>query len=66
MKLQDKLIQLRAERGLSQRELAKLTGVSRRTIEGIERYVTPSVPILGKLAVFYGITLSTLFKEVDS
>ena len=66
MSLQSRLIQLRSERGLSQRELASLTGIGRRTIERIERYVTPTVPVLGKLAIFYGITLSTLFKGVDS
>ena len=66
MRIQDKLIQLRKEKGLSQRELANLTGIGRRTIERNERNGVPSVPVLGKLAIFYGVTLSTLFKEVDS
>ena len=52
----------RRERGLSQGELASAMGVSRQTINSIEkeRY-TPSLPLALALARFFGTTVEELF-----
>ena len=53
---------LRAERGLSQQELAQAMSVSRQTINSIEngRY-TPSLPLAIALARFFGKTVEEVF-----
>jgi putative transcriptional regulator len=55
---------LRAERGLSQGELAAAMQVSRQTINSIEtgRY-TPSLPLAMALARFFGRTVEEVFHE---
>lgn len=57
---------LRAERGLSQRKLAEVMGVSRQTINAIEtgRY-TPSLPLAISLARFFGRTVEEVFHADD-
>jgi putative transcriptional regulator len=54
--------ELRAERGLSQAELAKAVEVSRQTINAIEteRY-TPSLPLAFSLARFFDKTIEEVF-----
>ena len=54
--------QLRAERGLSQGQLAVALSVSRQTINSIEqeRY-TPSLPLAFALARFFGTTVEEVF-----
>lgn len=56
--------QLRAERGLSQRELAAAVDVSRQTINSIEtgRY-TPSLPLALALARYFGRTVEEVFDD---
>ena len=53
---------LRAERGLSQQELAKAMDVSRQTINSIEteRY-TPSLPLAIALARYFDKTVEEVF-----
>jgi putative transcriptional regulator len=52
----------RAERSLSQAELAKATGVSRQTINSIEtgRY-TPSLPLALALGRFFDVRVEEIF-----
>jgi putative transcriptional regulator len=53
---------LRAERGLSQHQLAQAMDVSRQTINSIEteRY-TPSLPLALALARYFGRTVEEVF-----
>ena len=53
---------LRTERGLSQAELGSLLGVSRQTINAIEkgRY-TPSLPLALALARHFGCQVEEMF-----
>jgi putative transcriptional regulator len=57
---------LRAERELSQAQLAEATGVSRQTINAIEteRY-TPSLPLAMALARFFDQTVEEVFDGSD-
>jgi putative transcriptional regulator len=57
---------LRAERKLSQQQLAEAMDVSRQTINSIEkeRY-TPSLPLAIALARFFGTTVEELFHADD-
>jgi putative transcriptional regulator len=54
--------QLRESRGLSQRRLAELLGVSRQTINSIEtgRY-DPSLPLAIAIARYFGSTVEEIF-----
>ena len=56
--------ELRAQRGLSQRQLASEMGVSRQAINSIEqdRY-TPSLPLALALARFFETTVEAMFGE---
>jgi putative transcriptional regulator len=58
--------ELRAERGLSQGQLASEMGVSRQTINSIEqdRY-TPSLPLALALARFFETTVEAMFGAGD-
>mgnify|MGYP001222861175 CR=1 FL=1 len=53
---------LRTERGLSQQQLAQAMGVSRQTINSIEkgRY-TPSLPLAIALARYFETTVEEVF-----
>ena len=53
----------RAERGWSQAELAARLGVSRQTVNAIEkeRY-DPSLPLAFKIAEVFGATIEQIFK----
>jgi putative transcriptional regulator len=55
---------MRAQRGLSQAELAKALNVSRQTINAIEteRY-TPSLPLALALARHFGTTVEEMFDD---
>jgi putative transcriptional regulator len=58
--------QLRAERGLSQGQLASALSVSRQTINSIEqeRY-TPSLPLAIALARYFGSAVEEVFDADD-
>ena len=60
--MKNKLKVLRAERDLSQAELAKLAGVSRQTINAIEtgKY-DPSLPLAFKLAGLFDLSIEDVF-----
>lgn len=62
--LGDKLRQLRSERNISQRDLARLAGLSPNSISLIERDETsPSVSTLQSLAAALNIRMSYFFEE---
>jgi len=62
--LGEKLRQLRSERNISQRNLARLAGLSPNSISLIERDETsPSVATLQSLAVALNIRMSYFFEE---
>jgi transcriptional regulator with XRE-family HTH domain len=55
---------LRAERGLSLRQVEAATGVAKETLSEVERGVRhPYDTTLGKLAKFYGVPLEELLEE---
>jgi putative transcriptional regulator len=62
--VQNDVRQRRAERGLSQAELAKSMEVSRQTINAIEtgRYL-PSLPLALALARFFGASVEEMFSD---
>lgn len=59
--LKNRLKEIRAEKGLSQAELAELVGVSRNTISSIE---TGQFSPTAKLALILCIALDRKFEEV--
>jgi len=60
--VQNRVKELRAARGWTQEELAKATGVSRQSINSIERnrYV-PSLPLALTFARVFGCTTDEIF-----
>ena len=64
MELEERLVQLRKDHGLSQNELAERLNVSRQTISKWERgTVVPSGDNLISLSELYGITLDDLVHD---
>lgn len=64
MKLPEKLIQLRREKGYSQEQLADLLGVSRQSVSKWEAgQSTPELAKLLTLADLFGVTLDALIRE---
>jgi putative transcriptional regulator len=63
--LQNRIAVLRAERKLSQKEVADGVGVSRQTIISLEknRY-NPSLKLAFELAIFFGVDLHDVFEYV--
>ena len=55
---------LRAERDLSQADLAAVLGVSRQTVNSLEadKY-DPSLPLAFKIARFFGLLIEDVFQE---
>ncbi|MCF3944775.1 helix-turn-helix transcriptional regulator [Oceanobacillus alkalisoli] len=62
-KISNRIVVLRAERGLSQRELADKLGVSRQTIISLEknRY-NPSLKLAFDIALFFNVDLLDVFQ----
>lgn len=60
--MDNKLEQIRKERGIKQEELAAAMGVSRQTIGSLEngRY-NPSITLAFKLARYFGMTIEEIF-----
>lgn len=58
---------LRQEKGMAQGELAQALGVSRQTINSIEkdRY-TPSLPLALALARYFGATVEEIFDDRET
>ena len=64
MKLEDKLIQLRKEKGLSQSYVADAMDISRQAISRWEVGIAlPSTENLRKLAELYGVSIDVLLNE---
>ena len=64
--MRNRVREQRAQRGLSQSELAAALGVSRQTVISIEngRYL-PSLPLAFRLARVFGVPLERLFDPDD-
>jgi putative transcriptional regulator len=65
--VRNSVCELRTARGLSQLQLAEAMGVSRQTINSIEkeRY-TPSLPLAIALARFFSTTVGEMFEPDGS
>lgn len=66
-KIQNRIVVLRAERGLSQKEMADKLGVSRQTIISLEknRY-NPSLKLAFDISLLFGVDLHEVFQyEVE-
>ncbi len=65
--MRNSVCELRTARGLSQLQLAEAMGVSRQTINSIEkeRY-TPSLPLAIALARFFSTTVEEMFEPDGS
>lgn len=60
--MDNRLAELRAERGLSQAALADLLGVSRQTVISIERgRFDPSLPLAFKIAAAFTCRIEDVF-----
>ena len=60
--MNNRLKELRAERNWTQAELAQFTGVSRQTINAIEKgKFDPSLPLAFRLAKLFGLTIEEVF-----
>ncbi|KAF1021107.1 helix-turn-helix transcriptional regulator [Acinetobacter sp.] len=61
------LSELRTSHGWSQQQLAEYLGVSRQTINAIEkeRY-DPSLPLAFKMSKLFGLSIETIFQDEDS
>jgi putative transcriptional regulator len=61
--MQNEVRTLRAEAGLSQQDLGEAVGVSRQTINSIEKERnTPSLPLAIKLARHFSRTVEEVFR----
>ncbi len=60
--MENRLEQLRSQKGLTQQELADLARVSRQTIISLERgRYNPSITLAFRLARLFGVTVEELF-----
>jgi len=65
--VKNRLKVLRAERNWSQEELAERLGVSRQTINAIEREkYDPSLPLAFKLAHLFSLTIEDIFYPFEA
>ena len=60
--MNNRIEEIRKERGIRQEDFAKLMGVSRQTISSLEtgRY-NPSIFLAHKIAQFFGMTIEEVF-----
>ena len=65
--MKNNLSELRAKQGWSQQQLAEYLGVSRQTINGIEkeRY-DPSLPLAFKISKLFGLSIEAIFKDEEN
>ncbi|ENU58379.1 helix-turn-helix transcriptional regulator [Acinetobacter guillouiae] len=61
------LSELRTKQGWSQQQLAEYLGVSRQTINAIEkeRY-DPSLPLAFKISKLFGLSIEAIFKDEEN
>lgn len=61
------LSELRAQQGWSQQQLAEYFGVSRQTINAIEKQrYDPSLPLAFKIAKLFNRSIEAIFKDEES
>ena len=61
------LSELRAQQGWSQQQLAEYLGVSRQTINAIEKQrYDPSLPLAFKIAKLFNRSIDAIFKDEES
>jgi putative transcriptional regulator len=66
MALQNRIKVLRAERDWTQEQLAELVGVTRKTVNTVERGVyIPSTELALKLARAFGVAVENIFSLAD-
>ncbi len=62
--MKNRLKVLRAERDMTQADLADFLGVSRQTINAIEKgKFDPSLPLAFKMARLFGMLIEDIFQE---
>jgi putative transcriptional regulator len=62
--MKNRLAELRAERGWTQADLAQRIGVSRQTVNAIERgKFDPSLPVAFRLARLFDLRIEDLFTD---
>ncbi len=62
--MKNRLPDLRAERGWTQADLAQHAGVSRQTINAIEKgKFDPSLPLAFRLARLFNLTIEDIFRD---
>ncbi len=67
MSFSENLMRLRKQKGLSQEDLALDSGVNKNYLSDLERGErNPTIVVLEKIATSLGVTLSTLFKGIQS
>lgn len=60
--MENRLAELRAERGWSQGELARVLDVSRQTVNALERgKYDPSLPLAFRIASLFDLTIEEIF-----
>ncbi|MCT9977964.1 helix-turn-helix transcriptional regulator [Acinetobacter sp. I-MWF] len=60
------LSELRAKQGWSQQQLAEYLGVSRQTINAIEKQrYDPSLPLAFKISKMFGLSIEAIFNAED-
>jgi len=60
------LSELRAKQGWSQQQLAEYLGVSRQTINAIEKQrYDPSLPLAFKISKLFGLSIEAIFNAED-
>jgi len=66
MKLRNRIRVLRAEKEISQKELAEVIGVSRQTVNSIEKgKFNPSVITALKMAEYFDVDVETVFQILE-
>lgn len=64
--MKNRLKDLRAERDWTQADLATRVGVSRQTINAIEKgKFDPSLPLAFRLAKLFGLTIEEVFSDEE-
>ncbi len=60
--MQNRLEEMRTQKGLTQQDLADLVGVSRQTIISLERgRYNPSITLAFRMAHYFGVAVEELF-----
>lgn len=61
------LSELRTKQGWSQQQLAEYLGVSRQTINAIEKQrYDPSLPLAFKISKLFGLSIEAIFKDEEN